>query len=322
MRQAGRYLPAYRAIRQQHSFIEMCETPEIAFEISRLPLEEFDLDAIIVFYDILIPLRAMGAPLDYTEEGPVFAQPIRDEKALGSLHDIDPERDAASLLETLAQLRQSVGDAKAVLGFAGAPFTLASYLIEGRVGGRGVETVLRSLYARPAFFHQLLDRLADMTTVYLRAQLDAGADAVQLFDTWAGRLGVEEYREFALPYHQRIFRELGADKATGRSILFVRDGVHLVEEMALSGASAVSVDWRVPLADARRRVGPGVAVQGNLDPAALFGPVAEVERRTTAILEDRRDDPSYIFNLGHGVLPETPVESVRALVETVKGWSG
>ncbi len=320
MRQAGRYLAEYRALRARHAFLEMCESPDLAVEVSLLPVEAFDVDAVIVFSDILIPLRAMGAPLDFGEEGPVFREPVRDDAALDRLGDLDPATGTPAILETIRRVAERVGGEKAVLGFAGAPFTLASYLIEGRVGSRGVDTLMRTLYGKPDFLRRLLERLASMTADYLEAQLDAGATAVQLFDTWAGRLGANEYREFALPYHRQVFERLSSRFPDARTILFVRDGAHLVEAMAESGARGLSLDWRVSLKAARAAVGDDIVLQGNLDPAALFAPAEDVRARVRAILEDRRGDPAFIFNLGHGVTPETPVESVRALVETVKSF--
>ncbi len=354
MRQAGRYMPEYRAIRARHSFKEMCQDPDLAVEVSLLPHRLLGVDAVIVFYDILIPLEGMGMPLQYTEDGPRFTEPVREEAALARLRPLEPERHTASILTAIRRLKAELGGKTPVLGFAGGPFTLASYLVEGRLG-MGVETVKRILFQAPAFLHRLLDRLAEMTVEYLKAQVRAGADAVQLFDTWAGQLGKEEYREFVLPYQRWIFRELknldGAvdrqallsrdgdgyfrdsasaalcsgdprdgDKRRAPAILFVKDGDHVLEEMAGSGAEVLSLGWRSSLDGTRERLGAGIALQGNLDPAALFAPMEAVRRRAGEMLAGRRGDPAYIFNLGHGLLPETPVESVQALVETVKSF--
>ena len=320
MRQAGRYLPEYRALRERHSFKEMCDRPELALEVSLLPHRLLDVDAIIVFYDILIPLEKMGAPLHYGETGPVFTEPLRDAQALARLRPLNPAEDCPALLDTIRALRSEVGDRKAVLGFGGAPFTLASYLVEGKLG-QGVERIRRLLHEEPAILHTLLEKLADMTAVYLAAQVEAGADAVQLFDTWAGHLSRDEYREFVQPYHQKIFDALGPrGQRPAPAILFVRDATHLIDVMAESSADALSVEWRVELARAREIVGPNMPLQGNLDPTALFAPEKAVRQRVQRILEDRRGDSAYIFNLGHGVLPGTPVENVRALVETVRSF--
>jgi uroporphyrinogen decarboxylase len=319
MRQAGRYLAEYRALRERHAFKEMCQNPDLAVEVSLLPHRLLDVDAVIVFYDILIPVEGMGAPLVYTEEGPAFTEPVRDARALERLRPLEPERHTASILAAIRRLRGELGERKPVIGFAGAPFTLASYLVEGKPGA-GAGAVKRLLFEDPGLLHRLLERLAEMSIAYLRAQVEAGAHAVQLFDTWAGELAGPEYREFALPYQRRVFEALRAAPPPVPAILFVRGGAHLVEEMAASGADALSLDWRASLRAARERLGPRPALQGNLDPAALFAAPERVRERARAILEDRRGDRAFIFNLGHGVLPGTPVESVRALIEAVKSF--
>lgn len=316
MRQAGRYLPEYRALRAQHSFVTLCETPELAVEVSLLPHRLLAVDAVIVFYDILLPLERMGAPLEFTDEGPVFREPIRSLEAVRRLSPLDPKRAGLGILESLARLKAHLGKATPVLGFAGAPFTLAAYLIEGDLG-KGGEGIRRALHRDPAMVHALLGTLADATSGYLAAQIDAGADAVQLFDTWAGLLSPADYREFALPYQKRVFETLG-DRAP--RILYVNGSWHVLEEMGRAGADVVSVDWRGDLATARRVLGEGVALQGNFDPAALFAPPERVRATTLALLESRRGDPAHIVNLGHGVWPDTPVESVRAFVETVQSF--
>ncbi len=322
MRQAGRYLPEYRQLREGRSFVEMCTTPDLAVEVSLQPFRRFRFDAVIVFYDILFLPEAMGAPLTFTEEGPVFERPLRSISDVDGLHapdlqTMDPRKGTGAILETLRRLRSEVPRDTAVLGFAGAPFTLAAYLIEGRFGKNG-ERMKRAMHEEPRLVHQLLERLTGPTGEYLAAQVSAGADAVQLFDTWAGLLGPEDYAEFALPYERAVFERVARTGAP--SILYVNGGPHLVEEMALSGANVLSVDWRTDLRKARSIVKDRIALQGNLDPSSLFSPTAEVRRRVTATLERLRGDRGYVFNLGHGILPETPVESVEALVETVKAW--
>lgn len=317
MRQAGRYLPEYQALRRQHSFVEMCTRPELAFEVSLQPYRAFGLDAVIVFYDILFLAEAMGAPLEFTERGPVFREPLRRRSGVEALRPPDPRRDTQAVLETLRRLRAEVPVEVAVLGFAGAPFTMAAYLVEGDLRRSG-DRIKRLLHEDPASLHLLLERLADATAEYLRAQIESGATAVQLFDTWAGLLSAEDYGAFALPYQKRVFTALeglGAPR-----ILYVNSSHHLAELMARSGAEVLSIDWRLTLSDARERLGTKVALQGNLDPATLFSSPEEVRRRVSALLESLAGDPGYIFNLGHGILPETPVESVRVLVETVKGF--
>lgn len=320
MRQAGRYLPEYRELRAQRSFVEMCTRPELAVEVSLQPYRRFGFDAVIAFYDILFLAEAMGAPLEFTEEGPVFRSPVRSGADIRALREpdvraVDPREGTGALLETIRRLRAEVPPETAVLGFAGAPFTVAAYLVEGSFGRTG-DRMRRLLHEDPGAAHALLERIAGATKDYAAAQAESGADIVQLFDTWAGVLSAEEFREFALPYERVVFERLEEESVP--SILYVNGSSHLLDDLARSGARALSLDWRQPLAEARRRLGPGIALQGNLDPAALFAPPGEVRRKAAALLESLRGDPGYIVNLGHGILPETPLEGVEALVEAVR----
>ena len=314
MRQAGRYLPQYREIKEKHSFVEMCSDPDLAFEVSMQPYRLFGLDAVVVFYDILFLAEGMGAPLEYNP-GPRFLEPLRTAEAIASLREPDPAGHTAPVLETISRLRAELPPEVAVLGFAGAPFTMASYLVEGNFRRSG-EWIKRLMHETPDLFHTLLDTLARATGRYLEAQLKAGADAVQLFDTWAGLLSREDYRRFVLPHQETVFASITAFGAP--AILYVNGGSHLLAEMSASGAGVLSVDWRPSLREARELLGEETGLQGNLDPSLLFGPVGEVRRKTEEILDEMRGDRGFIFNLGHGVLPETPVESVHALVETVQ----
>lgn len=322
MRQAGRYLPEYQEMRRRHSFVEMCTTPEIAVEVSLQPYRRFHFDAVIVFYDILFLPQAMGAPLEFSDRGPAFLHPLRDRSAIEDLRRPemeaeDPARGTGAVLRSLEALRGIVAAEEAVLGFAGAPFTLAAYLVEGDFRRSG-DRIRRLMYEDPASLHVLLERLADATGEYLGAQIAAGADAVQLFDTWAGVLSASDYGEFALPYQQRVFE---AVRPTGApTILYVNGCSHVLSGMAASGATALSVDWREPLREIRARAGDDVVLQGNLDPSSLFAPPDVVRETTGALLDSMAGDARYIFNLGHGILPETPVEAVEVLVETVKGY--
>jgi uroporphyrinogen decarboxylase len=315
LRQAGRYLPEYQEVRRRHSFVEMCTRPELACEVSLQPYRAFGLDAVIVFYDILFLAEALGAPLEFTERGPVFRQPLRSREDIRRLRPFDPEETPLPVFETLSRLRAELPAEIPVLGFAGAPFTVAAYLVEGDFRRSG-DRIKRLLNEDPELLLELLEALARATGRFLAAQVEAGAAAVQLFDTWAGLLGLEDYESFALPYEKAVFDAL-APQGIPR-ILYVNGCAHLLETMARSGAEALSIDWRVSLAEARRRLDPGIALQGNLDPAALFAPLDTVRRRARALLESAAGDSAFIFNLGHGILPETPVDSVRALVETVK----
>ncbi len=317
MRQAGRYLPEYQEIRARHSFVEMCSQPDLAFEVSMQPFERFAMDAVIVFYDILFLAEAMGAPLEYSDRGPVFLEPLRSLDRVRSLNTPDPGGHTAPVLETLSRLRAALPREVAVLGFAGAPFTMAAYLVEGDFRRSG-DRIKRMMFEEPATLRELLDTLTGATAAYLTAQVEAGAEAVQLFDTWAGLLSPQEYDDFCVPYQRRIFEAVAATGAP--TILYVNGCAHLIDPMASSGADILSLDWRVQLADARRHLGPGVGLQGNLDPSTLFGSPEEVRERTVALLESMRGDSHHVFNLGHGILPETPVASVEAVVDAVKSF--
>ena len=324
MRQAGRYLPEYRDLRQRHSFVEMCTAPDLAVEVSLQPYRRFGFDAVIVFYDILFLAEAMGAPLQFTDAGPVFERPLATLADVEALHEpdlrsADPKKGTGAILESLRRLRAEVPPGTAVLGFAGAPFTVASYLIEGSFQRSG-ERMKRALHESPAVARRLLERRAAATGEYLAAQVEAGADAVQLFDTWAGLLSPEDFRELALPYEKAVFERVARTGAP--AILYVNGCPHLLGDMARSGASVLSIDWRKTLPEARAQLGPKIGLQGNLDPAVLFASSGEVRRRVSAIVDGMRGDPGYIFNLGHGILPETPLESVEALVEAVRGSGG
>ena len=319
MRQAGRYLPEYRELRKKHSFKEMCSIPDLAVEVSLQPYRRFALDAVIVFYDILFLAEAMGAPLEFTESGPVFRSPIRSPEDIDALHAPDlrsrvPGRGTGAILESLRRLRAELPRSIAVLGFAGAPFTVASYLVEGGFERTG-DRMKRLIHESPRTVHVLLERITEATCAYAAAQVEAGADAVQLFDTWAGVLAPEDFREHALRYERPVMERIAEAGAPG--ILYVNGSWHLLDEIASSGASVLGLDWRRPLPEARARLGKGFTLQGNLDPAALFAPPAEVRRRADRLLDSMAGDPGFIVNLGHGILPETPLESVEALVEAV-----
>jgi uroporphyrinogen decarboxylase len=323
MRQAGRYLPEYQAVKKDHGFVEMCTRPDLAAEISLQPYRRFGFDAVIVFYDILFLVEAMGAPLEFRPEGPVFRRSVRTLADVEALHDpdileVEPGKGTGAVLQTLRELRSALPSEVALLGFAGAPFTLASYVVEGSFGRNG-DRIRRLLYEEPATAHRLLERLSGFTAEYLLAQAAAGASAVQLFDTWAGLLAPQEYREFALPYQKAIFSKL-AEKDVP-TILYVNGSAHVLDELSESGARVLSLDWRQSLAAARERLGSAVGLQGNLDPAALFATPEQVRAGTQGVLESLRGDPGFIFNLGHGIGRETPLESVEALVQTVRDFT-
>jgi uroporphyrinogen decarboxylase len=311
MRQAGRYLPEYRAVRAKHSFLEVCKTPDLAAEVSLQPFERLGVDAVIVFSDILIVAEAMGLPLEISDAGPVLGNPIRDSSGLDALRNFDPERETKFVGDAIRTLCRTLGPEVPVIGFAAAPWTLACYMIEGQAKGEFL-SIKRILYAQPALLRSLLEKIARATARYLKAQIAAGAAAVQLFDTWAGELGAEDYNAFELPALQLLLAEL--DAGTTPVILYSKNSSHLLSSLFTIGADVLSVDWRIDLAEARRALGPGVALQGNVDPAVLLGPESGVRNAARAAVE-KTGGIGHILNLGHGILPSTPVENARAFVE-------
>jgi uroporphyrinogen decarboxylase len=315
MRQAGRYLPEYRRVREGIAFLDMCRDVDRAVEVSLQPIELVGSEAVIFFSDIFVPVLGMGIELDF-RPGPVVASPIRNAAQVEGLVRPDPERACPYVFEILRTLRRELaGDRVPLLGFAGAPFTLAAYLVEGS-GSRHFAVLKRMMFRDPALLRSLLARLTDLTVDYLNAQIAAGAQAVQLFDTWAGMLGPSDYREWILPIHQEIVARV--ERARAPFILYVNDGAHVVDEMLESGADVISLDWRVELADAARRAGSRASVQGNLDPCALAAPRQEIFRRVAGLRAAGRAARGHILNLGHGCLPETPVEGVRAFTDAVR----
>ena len=315
MRQAGRYLPEYRAVREGIAFLDMCRDVDRAVEVSLQPLELVGTEAVIFFSDIFVPVSGMGVELDF-QPGPVVAEPLRSLEAVEKLVNPDPRESVPYVFEILRTLRAELEKHETpLLGFAGAPFTLACYLVEGQ-GSRHFSTLKRMMHREPAILHELLGRLTEMTIAYLNAQIDAGAQAVQLFDTWAGLLPPDDYREWVLPCHERIAGSLHRDRAP--LILYVQNGGHVVESMIEAGPDVVSLDWRLDLADAARRAGSRVSIQGNLDPTALHAPREEIFRRVRAIAEAGAAARGHVLNLGHGCLPETPVEGVRAFTAAAR----
>src|SRR4029077_16919736 len=303
MRQAGRYLPEYRAIRQKYKFLEVCKTPDLAVEVSLQPFRILGVDAVIVFSDILIPAGAMGLPIELTDAGPVIETPIRSAEQINGLAEFDPEQETGFLMETIRRLTHELGANVPVLGFAAAPWTLACYMVEGR-GKDGFPSAKTMLYTEPELFRRLLERSARATAGYLRAQIAVGAAAVQLFDTWVGELTLEQYREFALPATQLLIEEINAGDTP--VILYTKASSHLLTAAAESGANVLSVDWRVDLATVREQVGSRVALQGNVDPCVLLGPEEGVRQAARTAVE-RAGGVGHILNLGHGILQQTPV---------------
>jgi uroporphyrinogen decarboxylase len=315
MRQAGRYLPEYRAIRAKVDFMSLCKTPELAAEISLQPYRILGVDAVIVFSDILIPVEAMGQQVQISEErGPQILDPIRSRQQVDRLIVPDPLEKTHFVMETIRLLRRQLDGEVPVIGFAGAPWTLAAYMIEGG-GSRNYAEIKRMMYVEPALLEALLDKIADAVILYLKAQIEAGAQVVQLFDTWAGELSPEDYERFALPYQQKIFDSI--DRSAAPAILFVNGCGAVLEKMARSGADVLSIDWRVELSQARARLGPDIALQGNLDPCALLS-TPEIIKSKVRRLVEAGGGRRHILNLGHGVLPATPVENARAFVDAAK----
>jgi uroporphyrinogen decarboxylase len=314
MRQAGRYLPQYREARARAGdFLSLCKSPELACEVTLQPVELLKVDAAILFSDILIPVEAMGVPLKFVEgEGPQL-EPVRGEGDLGRLHVPDPAAEMGFVLEAVRFIRRALDSRVPLIGFSGAPFTLATYLVEGG-STKSFRKVLAWLYGEPESFSRLLDMLAETVILYLKAQVEAGVQAVQIFDTWAGMLSRRLYREFALPGTQRIVQALRGCNVP--VVLYVNGCSPFLEEMAASGVDVISVDWRLSLVEAAERVRGAVALQGNLDPMALFAPRAALEHEVDRVLRSA-PDRGHVFNLGHGIQPETPPEAAVALVEMV-----
>ncbi|MET8156883.1 uroporphyrinogen decarboxylase [Sphaerisporangium sp. NPDC005289] len=313
MRQAGRALPEYRAVRADVPMLTACATPDLIVEITMQPVRRYGVDAAIFFSDIVVPLKAIGVDLDIQPGvGPVVAAPIRDAAAVAALRDLSPG-DVPYVTEAIGALTKELGPTP-LIGFAGAPFTLASYLIEGGPS-KNHDHTKAMMYGEPALWHALMDRLTQITLAYLRVQADAGASALQLFDSWVGAVAPDDYREFVLPYTSRIFAGL-ADLDVPRIHFGVGTG-ELLGLLGEAGADVVGVDWRVPLDEAARRVGEGKALQGNLDPAILFAPFEVVERRARDILARGRAAGGHVFNLGHGVLPTTDPDQLTRLTDLV-----
>ena len=317
MRQAGRYLPGYRKIREKHSFLQAAKTPELAAQISLEPYELLDVDAIIVFSDILIVAEAMGVPLEINDDGPRLGALVTDENAINSLRDFDPLRETKFVGDAIRAIVSAVGPDVPVLGFAAAPWTLACYLVEGRTRGE-FPNIKRMMYSEPALLHALLETIAVVTAPYLKMQLDAGATAVQIFDTWAGELSAHDYEVFELRATQKLIEEIHA--AGAPVILYAKNGAHLLSTLARAGANVLSVDWRTDLAEARAKLGARIALQGNVDPAVLLNSEEQIQCAVREAIS-KTGGVGHILNLGHGILPQTPVENARAFVCAAREFS-
>jgi uroporphyrinogen decarboxylase len=314
MRQAGRYLPEYRAIRAKHAFLEVCKTPDLAVEVSLQPFRLLGVDAVIVFSDILIPAEAMGLTLELGDAGPNLPDPVRNKRDVEKLKLFDPEVETTFLPEAIRRIVREVGPEVPVLGFAAAPWTLACYMVEGRAK-EGFATVKSFLLSEPATFRDLLHRIAQATIPYLQAQIAAGATAVQLFDTWCGELALPDYEQFGLPAVQEITSALATAHPQTPVIYYTKASHHLLPAISRSGANVLSVDWRVNMGALREQLGPKIAIQGNVDPAVLFAPPDQIRRATQEAIS-ALSGAGHILNLGHGILQHTPVENAQVFIQT------
>ena len=315
MRQAGRYLPEYQHIRNTTDFLTLCKTPELAAEVTIQPVDILGVDAAILFSDILIPLEPMGISLDFKEgQGPVLDPPIRDEALVNRLAVHDPNDTCAFVSDTVRLLRRKLKDKVPLIGFSGAPFTLATYLVEGGSSRNFLHTK-RMMFHAPDIFYDLMTKITEVTISYLKMQVEAGAQALQVFDTWAGILSVRDYKAHVLPHVERIFHELASFECP--KIYFAFGGCHLLSTIKTLNCQCFGIDWRTPLDEAARLLGGDRVVQGNLDPLALFMPEDRLEEEVRIILDQGKTAPAHVFNLGHGVLPQIPPEKVKLLVQLV-----
>jgi uroporphyrinogen decarboxylase len=317
MRQAGRYLPEYRAIRAKVDFLTLCKTPELAAEVSIHPVDIIGVDACIIFSDILVVPEAMGMKL-FVEEGsggPRFENPIRTLADINKLTVPDPNRDLKYVMDAVRLTRKNLNNRVPLIGFAGSPWTLATYMVEGK-GSKNFRSIKELIYSNPKEAHVLLDKLARTVAAYLSAKIEAGAQAVQIFDTWGGILPPDEFKEFSLRYIEQVLQLLKRNGAP--TIVFCKDCGHSIEAIADTGCDVVGLDWSIDIEKARMMVGGYVALQGNLDPTMLYAPPDRIRNGVTKILAKFGNGSGHICNLGHGILPDIPVEHVKAFVQAVK----
>ena len=314
MRQAGRYLPEYRAIREKLSFVEMCMRPDVAAEVTLQPLHRFDLDAAIIFADILLPLEPMGIGFHFTpEDGPVIERPVRSAADLAGVHTIDAAADLQYVMDAIRLVRHELGERVPLIGFSGAPFTLASYIVEGG-HSRNYAHVKKLMYEDPATFGRLMGLISEVVVDYLLAQIAAGAQVVQLFDSWVGWLGPYDYEHLVLPYVRAVIDKV---KGKGAPVIYFGNGASaMLDHVATAGSEVIGVDWRIDIDRAWDQLGD-VAVQGNLDPITLLGPPAAIEERVADIIDRVGGRPGHIFNLGHGLVPQTPPDNVKYVIDAV-----
>jgi uroporphyrinogen decarboxylase len=316
MRQAGRYLPEYRAIRQKADFLTMCKTPELAAEVTIQPVDIIGVDAAIIFSDILVIPEAMGMHLEMNEgKGPVFPQPIRTRNDADALKVIDPFKDLKFVMDAVRLTKKELDGRVPLIGFAGSPWTLLTYMVEGK-GSKNFSEIKRLIYNDPLLAHSILDKLSKAVADYLSAKIEAGANAVQIFDTWGGILSPDDFMEFSLPYIVKIISEV---KRKDEPIIVFAKGVHsCLEELADSGADVIGLDWTIDLCKVREKIGNKTALQGNLDPTVLYGSIELIKKEVIKVLNSYGEGSGHIFNLGHGILPDVDPENAKALVQFVK----
>lgn len=316
MRQAGRYLPEYRAVRENADFLTMCKTPELATEVTLQPIDLIGVDAAIIFSDILIIPEAMGMHLEMHEgKGPVFPKPIRNENDANELKIIEPEKDLKYVLDAVSLTKKELNGRVPLIGFSGAPWTLLTYMVEGK-GSKNFAEVKKLIYNNPELAHKLLSKISNAVAEYLNAKIKAGADAVQIFDTWGGILTPDDFNEFSLQYIQQIISKL--DRNDEPVIVFAK-GVHYnVEALAETGTDVIGLDWTMNLGEVRKKVGNKVALQGNMDPTKLYSNEDSIKKEASKILESFGNGSGHIFNLGHGILPDVPPANAKLLVDFVK----
>jgi len=318
MRQAGRYMSSYRKLRERYDFMQIAKTPHLASQVALSAVKELGVDAAIIFSDLILPVEAMGAKVRIEERvGPIVEHPIRNKRDVDSLRVVDPSKELTCVLNAIDLTLKGLEPGFPLIGFSGAPFTLATYLVEG-THTRDLTNVKKLMYEKPDVWHHLMDKLTEMTIAYLKSQIQSGVHAVQLFDTWVECLSPTDYKDFVLQYSKRVFRGIEGERVP--RLHYARGGANLLKLVHEAGGDVLSVDWRTNIDEVWKLLGDGVAVQGNLEPAVLFSSVANIETRVGDILSRTEGRAGYIFNLGGGILPETPVENVKHVVEYVHNW--
>jgi uroporphyrinogen decarboxylase len=316
MRQAGRYLPEYRAVREKVDFLTLCKTPDLAAEVTIQPVDIIGVDAAIIFSDILVIPEAMGMKLEMHEgKGPIFHNPIRTENDANALAEIDPFKDLSYVLDAVSLTKRELNGRVPLIGFSGSPWTLFTYMVEGR-GSKNFSNVKKMIYNNPRLAHKILGKLADAVSLYLSAKIEAGADAVQIFDTWGGVLSQNDFEEFSLKYVQMIISNI---KRKNEPVIFFPKGVHYkLKKLSKCGADVIGLDWTMDIGKVRKRIGDKIALQGNLDPAFLYANEEKIKEEAIRILDSFGEGSGHIFNLGHGILPDVEPEKAKYLVNTVK----